>query len=405
MTLALKNAASNVIAVTKKYVKPDHTHLPRVNQFDPEVNGTQLMRTLTRALTTKRGYGGIGEAEFVAWLSCRLPVTMIDGAGNLHIDTRTDAALQRTLLTAHTDTVHHKEGDNFIRIDGESDPGQIIWRADGDALGADDGAGVALIHHLIVSGFKGYSILFRGEECGGIGSKWLADTMPELLRQFDRAIAFDRAGYYDVITSQAGGICASGEFAQALSDQLNTAMPDFFYCPDSTGVYTDTAEFIGLIPECTNLSVGYKQQHGDQEWQNITFLKQLATALTSIDWEALPVTRKPQARYAASSRSDLSLFSTTTWDDEGFEDTQTYNQACEQTLEAIEMALDGNTRRLTEMMCGEAAVMYTLTMLEAESYVRPRRLTTDVLNQAYDDLCNGDQLDRVLIDLYDESVK
>ena len=118
--------------------------------------------------------------------------------------------------------------------------------------------------------------------------------MPDLLQQFDRAVAFDRAGYYDVITHQGGRRCCSDAFADALSTQL--ADLGLLYGPCSGGVYTDTAEFTGDVPECTNLSVGYKGQHGDKEEQDVEFLELLADALVRVQWESLPTKRNPHEK-------------------------------------------------------------------------------------------------------------
>ena len=141
-----------------------HTHLPLMTAMD--VPSTVLMQTLWRALQVKRPAGSREEAAFVAWLVNRLPVTLIDEAGNIHVDTRT-RPLSRTMFTAHTDTVHHSAGVNTIRID-RTDPARVLWRADKDAcLGADDGAGVALLMHMLDAGVAGYYVFFRGEEIGG----------------------------------------------------------------------------------------------------------------------------------------------------------------------------------------------------------------------------------------------
>lgn len=261
----------------------DNGMLPRLDIAT--VPSTTLMRTLSHALTLRRDHGSATEAGFVAWLASRLPVTMIDGAGNLHVDLRTDPA-HRTMFTAHTDAVHGGGGTNTVRVDG------IFWRADeGAALGADDGAGVALLCHMIEAVVPGYYVFFRGEEYGGIGSKWLAEGMPGLFKTIDRAIAFDRAGYSDVITHQSGGRCCSDKFADALAAALTTE--DNWYLPDSTGVYTDTAEFTKLVSECTNISVGYANQHGDREELNIRFLVKLAVQLVLIQWDSLPAERDP----------------------------------------------------------------------------------------------------------------
>lgn len=248
-------------------------------------------KVLGQALTMRRDYGSATESAFVAWLAKLLGATMVDAAGNVHVDTRFDPS-HRTLFTAHTDTVHSAGGINEVRVDGK------FWRAGkGAALGADDGSGCALLAYLIDCGVPGYYVFFRGEERGGVGSKWLADNMPEMFKgEFDRAVAFDRAGYYDVITHQAGGRCCSDEFADALSEKLST--DSSWYVPCNGGVYTDTAEFVNLIPECTNISVGYKNQHGDREEQDIEFLWELAKIIVTVEWDKLPTKRDPNAKPA-----------------------------------------------------------------------------------------------------------
>ena len=52
-----------------------------------DVPNTPLMHCLYKALSMRRASGSRTEAEFVGWLCNRLPVTMIDEAGNIHIDT------------------------------------------------------------------------------------------------------------------------------------------------------------------------------------------------------------------------------------------------------------------------------------------------------------------------------
>ena len=244
-----------------------------------------LLETLHRACSVKRPAGGVGESKLAAYTAVEFKATMIDGAGNIHFDRRVNG--ERSLFCAHLDAVHHQEGPNTIKQDGR------FWRASGDVLGADDGAGVALIAHMLYTGVSGYFVLFRSEETGGLGSKWLADNMPDLLMQFDRAIAFDRAGYYDVITHQAGVRCCSDEFADALAQQLSFEESSLMFMPSDAGVYTDTAEFTELIPCCTNLSVGYFLQHSTDEHQDVEFLQKLAEVLCLVDWEALPVKRDP----------------------------------------------------------------------------------------------------------------
>jgi hypothetical protein len=271
------------------YVPPVRTPTDHLPLLDPSTLPSNIFwNVLSTALTLRRDYESPTDCMFTAWLASMLPVTMIDGAGNIHVDTRS-APEHRSMFTTHTDTVHYGGGANKVRVDGK------FWRADaGAALGADDGSGVALLAYMIEMGVPGYFVFFRGEERGGVGSKYLSKEMPSLFKDIDRAVAFDRAGYYDVITHQAGGRCCSDEFAQALADVLST--DTYWMMPCNSGVYTDTAEFIRLIPECTNVSVGYKNQHGDREEQDVEFLWDLAKACVSISWDTLPTVRDPKVR-------------------------------------------------------------------------------------------------------------
>lgn len=274
------------------YVKPvyPHAHLPVLTEA--MVPKTVLMQALFRALRSRRAGDSMAEARFVSWLVQRVPVSMIDAAGNIHVDLRRTPE-HRTMFTSHTDTVHHIGGTNEIRLDA-SNPNKVLWRAgEGACLGADDGAGVALMLHMIAAKVPGLYVFFRGEEAGGIGSSWLAKSMPQALKDIDRCISLDRADYSDVITHQGGQRCCSEAFAEALADQLTTDDLSLAYVPDATGVFTDSANLTELVPECTNLSVGYKSQHGDAEWQDVTFLPKLAAALVSVQWDSLPVKRNP----------------------------------------------------------------------------------------------------------------
>jgi Peptidase family M28 len=274
------------------YVKPiyAHTALPLLTADD--VPNDKLMQTLYRACSVRRASGSLTEGQFVAWLCARVPVTLIDEAGNIHVDTRTGSH-NRTLFTSHTDTAHHDGGANAIRLD-TSNPLAIKWRADeGSCLGADDGAGIALMVHMIEAGVKGLFVFFRGEEVGGVGSSWLANNIPHSLADIDRCVSLDRAGYSDVITHQAGERCSSDTFGIALATVLTPEDFSLAFLADSTGVFTDSANLTRIVAECTNLSVGYAAQHGDGEWQDVTFLQRLAAQLVTVAWDALPVERKP----------------------------------------------------------------------------------------------------------------
>lgn len=397
----------------------DTDNLPILNTDD--LPPTALMQTLGKALTMKRDAGSMTEASFVAWLVNRLPVTMIDEAGNIHVDLTTDPT-HRTMFTAHTDTVHSSGGVNTVRVDGK------FWRADkGSCLGADDGAGVALLAHLIERQVPGYYVFFRSEECGGIGSKWLAQNMKALFSGFDRAVAFDRAGYADVITHQGFGRCASDAFAEALAAQLSTDTN--WFLPDDTGVYTDTAEFVRLVPECTNVSVGYKRQHGDNEWQDVEFLTALAAQLVQVKWDELPTKRDPKAyeskysgQYSGASYGkyggvymgssfkgkddDLDLtgdkwpegYWADTKADEKTPDTGYDDPELESVWDALEDAIWGSFGDLLDLIA--IAAFPDEPELALRSLSRAK-LTQNVLNEAQNNLADGMDADALLLDLFD----
>ena len=63
--------------------------------------------------------------------------------------------------------------------------------------------------------------------------------------------------------------------------------------PDSTGIFTDTANYTDFIGECTNVSCGYDAEHSDSETLNVTFLSELRDAVIKVEWETLPTDRQP----------------------------------------------------------------------------------------------------------------
>jgi hypothetical protein len=259
---------------------------------------TALCETvLFRLLSAKRRYGSVTEGAVIPYLLTCLPedsLAWVDGAGNLHVDMRVDISVNRTLFVAHTDTQHRGTGLNVYRRDGD-----MVYADGDDCLGADDAVGVAILAQLIHC-VPAYYIFTRGEEVGGIGSKYVASNYKELLKQFERAIAFDRADVHEVITHQVVGRCCSDEFAQALSDALSQG--NLLYAPSDAGVYTDTAEWVDLVPECTNIGCGYWAQHGPKEHMNLRHVLQLCEAACKVQWDDLPTKRDPLVREEFSFR-------------------------------------------------------------------------------------------------------
>lgn len=243
-----------------------------------------LLTPLYEALSLKRSAGSPEEADFAAWLLKRYidNLKKVDEGGNLHFE----VGDSKTLFVAHIDTCHRNHGTNtFVLENG-------IIRAAEECLGADDGAGVAMLCHLMTNRIPGYYIFTRQEEEGGVGSSYLAKAHPALLRRFERSICFDRRGTSEIITVQSGETCASPEFAEALS--IEFMEQNMLYMESDRGTYTDNKEFTHLISENVNISVGYENEHGPKELLDLQHLLDLAAAVLQIKWEDLPVKRKPE---------------------------------------------------------------------------------------------------------------
>lgn len=200
-----------------------------------------------------------------------------------------------TLFCAHLDTVDsgspgqnlditHVFEDNMIKTDGKT------------ILGADDKAGVVIMLQMIEQSIPGFYLFTVGEEKGCVGSSKLSQAlqikMDPKYKDIKKIVAFDRSGYGSIITHQMKQRSCSDEFANALADELGKY--GLNYTTDTTGWYCDSAEFADIIPECTNISVGYFDQHAKTERQDIVFLEKLANACCQVDWESLPAVRNPK---------------------------------------------------------------------------------------------------------------
>lgn len=195
-----------------------------------------------------------------------------------------------TMFACHLDTatsaltvVNHVIDGGIIRTDGKS------------ILGADDKAGVTILLWMIENKIPGLYYFFMGEEVGCVGSKKLAEKhKKEPIDYIKKVISFDRRGTTSIITHQCSSRCCSESFGNSLAQKLNSVDSSFCYKTDPTGLYTDSAQFTSIYPECTNISVGYKSEHTFNEEQDINHLEKLAQAVIKIDWESLPIERDPK---------------------------------------------------------------------------------------------------------------
>lgn len=254
---------------------------------------------LVRILSWKRPHGTVGEIAFMSWLHAQITGMGVDfkimAEGCVAVSVpRPDGKVTATLFSCHTDTVHYMDGP-LQKIAYDPEFGHIFLDKDdpdaGSCLGADDGAGVWLMLKMIENKKPGTYLFHRGEERGGIGSRAMLAKHKEWLEQFDIAVAFDRPNTYEVITHQGGQECCSDKFAKALCAALSTDA--LAYSPSNRGVFTDTKVYRGVIPECTNIGVGYFDQHGKDETLDYAHLVDLLDVVLDIDWDALPVDRDP----------------------------------------------------------------------------------------------------------------
>lgn len=390
--------------------------------------GSVLMQALSFALRIKRPHKGAGEAMLLNYIYAFASTLQgvaeygFDTAGNLHVDMREPVsgdpcARSRSLFIAHTDTVHRMDGDNAI----EKTPS--VWYASGSQLGADDGAGVAILMHMMANGVRGYYAFTIGEECGGVGAKALGKD-EAFLAEFDRAVAFDRRDTTSVISHQGCGRCCSDAFAEALSDSLNAQ--GMLMMPDDTGVYTDTAEFVDVIPECTNISVGYMREHSAQEAQDILFLRELADAVLGVDWENLPTERDIAAqaaeeaarwtayRYASGSTPTYGSMlkddaqwggmgvggfdSMGAWGEYDFDDYVSDTEANEALYDALVEAMCGSTVWLVELM---AHAVYPEDIDMAIKTIGMYRISMDAMKEAVETLLETEDAHTTLMALFD----
>ena len=268
--------------VTSADLQARSEHYPNgVDGFD--VRGT--FATLTRQ-TTPHGFEWLQYNELLTKLGFTLDKTA-NYTGSIM---RENGKKPETIFIAHLDTVGnppHQTIEHVLQGDILSSDGATI-------LGADDKAGVTVLLYLIHKGVPGLYIFTYGEESGRIGSRAFAQRYSA--KDYKRAIAFDRKGTTSIITRQSGQTSCSDEFAEALIRAFQKQ--GMTYQKDPTGSYTDTVSFFGEVPECTNISVGYHDQHTPHETQDLAHLERLCHAAGRIDWEALPTHQDTKKRYS-----------------------------------------------------------------------------------------------------------
>lgn len=321
------------------------------NSIDPLERGKSLatfeidrsMDDLYQMLNYMRPAGSKAELDFIEKFIVPLGATQ-DYAGNYHVTVlEKDGTKSPVLWSSHTDTVHSTSGHQklFITENG------IVSSDGGSCLGADDTAGIWLMTRMIKAKVPGLYIFHRQEEIGGHGSRAIARLSQDIRKKTDLldgaqtpaikemlefylsnnkdplegikyAIAFDRKNTTSIITFQ-GTRCCSDEFADSLA--LELADGEFIKLEkDRGGTFTDTANYTALIPECTNVSVGYYSQHTRHETLNTFWIKKLLASLLQFDWRNLVEHRKVDDPNEYAYRS----YHHSTYDDMGWEEYKDY---------------------------------------------------------------------------------
>lgn len=230
-------------------------------------------------------------------------------------------------FTAHTDTVHRMEGIQTLKVEGD-----LLTTVTGSCLGADCTTGLWLMMGMIKAGVEGVYVAHAAEEIGGIGSQNLVKDRPAWLIEIDAVISFDRFGTDSIITHQGGRRTASDEFAVTLASVLDLPLK-----ADTTGTYTDSVEYAEIVPECTNLSVGYYDQHTKRESQDLHYAQILLERLIAARWEALAIVRDP---------TYLDVLSYYQWGDTVYDN----HEGDDKTIDALELLLTDRPTMMANLL-------------------------------------------------------
>ena len=252
-------------------------------------------KKLLDMLTYKRREGSVGQQLF----NKRFIQPMMgkpDKVGNYLCQVYPDGQVEKfrgvihpknkIIFMAHHDTVHKTDGRQKVFYDAVSKTAYVDHN---ECLGADCTTGVFLILEMIRAKVPGLYIIHTGEECGGIGSSYIVEGNPKWLNDVEACISFDRYGTNSIITHQMCQRTCSDSFADDLESILKMNLKS-----DSGGIYTDSYEYCNIVSECTNISVGYYNQHTKMEYQDMKFVMKLRDALINADWGKLRGYRDPK---------------------------------------------------------------------------------------------------------------
>lgn len=234
-------------------------------------------------LSYRRPHDSDGELEFIMRFIMPLKPKLIEEAIRVQgeemkevhafivtVPSPDGPAYDKRAFCAHTDSVHNRtisDKRQSIGFDAERHEFYVNNPKQRDCLGADDGAGCYVLFRMIEAKVPGMYVFFRGEERGGIGSTYVSEKRADLFEGVKYAIQFDRRGTQSIITEMMCGMTCSDEFANSIAGALEMG-----HRTDPTGTFTDTANLAEIVPECTNISVGYESEHSAAETLDTDYL-------------------------------------------------------------------------------------------------------------------------------------
>lgn len=229
-----------------------------------------------------------------------------DSVGNYYYE----IGNSETLFTTHLDTYSTKYED-VVQLEDQDD--EFIIFTDGTTiLGGDNKLGCCILIGMIEQRIPGTYYFFIGEEpiiSGGLwGSTKALEARPEFFKKFKRCVAFDRRGYGSVVIRQKGRMSSSEKFINAIADKLKEFGDIEFDDKSKFGYYTDTAAFMDVIPECTNISAGGFGEHTFKEYVDLSYTYKVFQAALKIDWDSLPVERELETRFIKEPQSIIKKF-------------------------------------------------------------------------------------------------
>jgi hypothetical protein len=207
-----------------------------------------------------------------------------------------------TLFTTHLDTYCTKY-EKVNHVIDEKDTYKIKTD-ETTILGGDNKLGCSILIGMINRGIPGVYYFFLGEEpilSGGLyGSREALKANPEYFKKFKRCIAFDRRQYGSIVVRQMGRMCCSMDFAKKIAEDFDIRGIKWDEM-GGYGYYTDTAIFMDVIEECTNISVGGFDEHYKTEWVDLNYTYKVFEAALEMDWESLPTVRELEDRFSEDS--------------------------------------------------------------------------------------------------------